>query len=290
MDQLLSTALPIALAIIMFSLGIGLTLADFARILKTPKAIFLGIFCQLFILPLIGFILVKIVNPDPAIAFGIMILVLCPGGVMSNIISKLAGGTVALSISLTAIVSLLSIITLPLLVAYFATYFMGEERLTVQAGALGLAMFMITALPVSLGLALRHFKPNLARKAEPIIVRIANTLFALIVIASIATNWDLFVENFMTLGPMMIVLNIILFTLGMMLALLMRLPEKDRIAISIETGIQNSALGITIGTLIVEKGAGLPPFSLPSGVYSITSYLVIFPVILWWRSKARRQG
>ncbi len=269
----------------MFSLGLGLTLGDFQRIFTMPRAVLTGAVCQILIVPIIAFLMVTLIKPPAEIAVGIMILSFCPGGVVSNIMTKLAGGTVALSITLTATISLLSVLTLPIFVNLAAHHFMNDSAPTINTLTLGLTMFAITAFPASIGIAFRHYAPARAIAIEPIIVRVANTLFVLIVLASIASGWDLLVANFLKLGPSLIAINIILFGIGLFAASLAKLHQRDRICIAIETGFQNSALGITIGSLVAASAAGVSAFSLPSGVYGVTSYAVAFPFILWARKQ-----
>jgi len=273
----------------MFSLGIGLTVADFVRIFKMPIIIAIGAFCQILILPLIAFIMVTLLSPSPEIALGVMILSFCPGGVMSNMITKLAGGSVALSISLTGAVSLLSVVTIPIMVSLSALYFLGAESVQVDAADLGLSVFLITALPALLGIFIRHYASNFIQFIEIWIVRIASLLFLIIVIGSVGLNWDLLKENLLTIGPMMIGFNIVLLIIGFVITKILRQNIVNQITISIETGVQNSALGITIGSLIVESGSELPIFSLPSGVYGITTYFVVLPFVIWARYKTKVQ-
>ena len=177
MGILLSVFLPLSLAFIMFSLGLGLTLADFARVVAQPKAFFAGAVSQLVLLPLIAFILLQFFRLEPELAVGVMILAFCPGGVTSNIMTKLAGGAVALSVTLTGIVSLVSVVTVPLLVAWSANWFMGQAAPDIDVTALALAMFAITAVPVAIGVAIRHFANTLATRIEPTVMRIATVLF-----------------------------------------------------------------------------------------------------------------
>lgn len=285
MDIVLKLFLPLSLAIIMFSLGLGLTIKDFARVFAKPKAFLIGALSQVILLPLIAFVLLMVFSQTPELAVGVMILALSPGGVTSNILTKFAGGTLALSISLTGLVSLLSVVTVPILVAWNAEYFMGGAAPVINVTSLAIAMFLITTVPVAIGLLLRHFAQTWAQRAESLVFRIAIVLFVVIVIAALAINWSLFVENLTVLAPLLIVLNIVLLFVGLSIARLFGLDHKDSVAIAIESGVQNSALGITVGSLIVEAANGLPPFSLPSGVYGITMYAVTVPFILWVRRK-----
>ncbi|MBO6540692.1 MAG: bile acid:sodium symporter [Rhizobiaceae bacterium] len=283
MDLLITVFLPLALAIIMFSLGLGLTLDDFRRVFLSPKAFGIGALSQVVILPIVAYAVVILFRLPAELAVGLMILSFCPGGVTSNILTKFARGDLALSISLTGIVSLVSVVTVPLLVAFTADHFMGVDAPPVNVTSLAIAMFVITALPVALGMAVRHFAPGLTATIERFVERLAVALFVIVVVGALAANWTLFVENLAVLGPAVVVLNAVLLSIGLGIARLFALDGRQATAISIETGIQNATLGITVGSLIVEQASALPPFSLPSGVYGITMYVVSLPFVFWRR-------
>ncbi len=287
MDIILTVFLPLSLAFIMFSLGLGLTVADFTRVALHPLPFAVGAVSQVIILPLIAFWLLHVFPVSPEFSLGVMILALSPGGVTSNFLTKLAGGALALSISLTGVISLLSVITVPLFVALSASYFLGHSAVAVNVTSLAIAMFLITVLPVVLGLALRHFASELAIRIEPVIVKIATILFVVIVIGAVTADVELLSENLIILGPILISLIVILLVLGFVFARLMRLDHKNAVAISIETGVQNATLGITVGSLIATSATNLPLFSLPSAVYGITMYFVIAPFIFWMRRRAK---
>lgn len=281
--MLLDVFLPLSLAFIMFSLGVGLTIADFVRVGRVFHAFLAGAVAQLVALPVVAFILLMIFPLEPELAVGVMILSFCPGGVTSNILTKLAGGSVALSVTLTAIVSLIAVITVPVLVGWSADHFMGLAAPDIDVTALGISMFAITAVPVGLGIAVRHFATGFAERAERVISVIATVLFVIIVIGALAVNWATFVENIGTLGPVLVALNIAMLLIGFGMARMMGLVEPDAIAVAIEAGVQNATLGITVGALIAESAAGLAPFSLPAGVYGITMYFVTAPFVWWMR-------
>jgi len=285
MDILINVVLPLSLAIIMLSLGIGLTGADFARVAARPKAFAIGALCQVMLVPITAYVIARTFNLPPELAVGIMLLSLCPGGVTSNMISKLARGDVALSVSLTAVVSLLSILTVPVLAAWSVTHFMGTDGPQVSVTALAVAMFLITTLPVLIGVTIRQVAPTLATRIEPTLSKIATLLFAVIVLAALAGNWSLFTQNIATLGPALIVLNIVLMTLGFALARIAALPLMSRKTVSIETGIQNATLGITLAAIISGQSTGFSTMALPSAVYGITMYLVAIPFVAWFRNR-----
>lgn len=279
--------LPLALAFIMLVLGLGLTADDFRRVLRIPRAFITGAVCQLLLLPLIAFCLVLAVPITPMLSLGVMLLAFCPGGVTSNMMTRLAGGNVALSVSLTGVVSLISVLTLPVFVSVSAGFFLEDAAPEVSASSLGVIMALITVFPVVLGVGVRALVPRVASAWEPKLLVVATVVFLLIVVGSVVSNWTLFTDNVARLGPLLIGLNIVLFATGMLAGRLMSLPRGDRISIAIETGIQNSAMGVTIGGIIMSQMSGIPEVSLPAGVYGITFYAVAAPFILWMR---RGQG
>lgn len=285
MGILLTVFLPLSLAFIMFSLGLGLTVGDFARVFRRPRAFLAGAVAQLVVLPITAFLLLQVFDLPGALALGVMILAFSPGGVTSNIMTKLAGGALAVSISLTAIVSLISVITVPLLTDWAAEALMGEAAPSFDVTGLAISMFAITAVPVAIGVAVSHFATGLADRTEPAISTIATVLFVIIVVGALAANWQVFVDNVFTLGPLLIALNVLLLALGYAVAVVLGLPADERVAVAIETGVQNATLGITVGSLIAEAATGLTPFSLPSGVYGITMYAVTLPFVFWARNR-----
>lgn len=286
MDTLITVFLPLALAVIMFSLGLGLTVADFVRVVTQPRAYALGAVSQLVVIPLVAYALAVAFRLSPELAVGMMILSLSPGGVTSNLLTKLARGDVALAVSLTGTTSLIAVVTMPLLAAFFADHFMGADAPPINITSLGFTMFLITALPVLLGLLLRRYATDLAQAIEKPLEKVAVALFVVVVLGALASNWRLFVDNLLLLGPSLVLLNIILLGFGLAAGKLFGLKGAEATAISIETGVHNATVGITVGTLIAEAASGLPPFSLPSGVYGITMYLVTIPFVLWRRRVA----
>lgn len=274
--MLLEVGLPLSLAFIMFSLGFGLTFADFARILTMPRAVVAGVVLQVLAIPAVAYLMLMVFDLPPALAFGVMILSFCPGGVTSNILTKLGGGSVALSITLTAVVSLLSVLTVPALVGWAGVAFLGAAAPEIDVLSIGLTMFAITAVPVLIGLFARRLSGGKADKAEKVISLLAMVLFLLIVVAAIATNWALIVENIGTLGPVLVAINVVLLVLGVAVARGLGLSGGEGICISVEMGVQNATLGITVAGLVAQT-AGLPEYALPSALYGITMYLVTIP-------------
>ena len=282
--MLVKVALPLILAFIMFSLGLGLRGSDFGRVLRFPKAFGLGLLNQLILLPLVAFGLVKLFGLSPVLAFGTMVLALCPGGVTTNVLTRIAGGNTPLSISMTAVTSLLSVLTVPLLVAWSAAHFLGEDAPEVNIVSLGMQMFAITAVPVGIGMLVTRAAPGFVDRAASVISRVATGLFVLIVVAALATNWGVVSSNFLALGPVLVVLNLGLLALGLLTARLAGLDRRDGTTIAIESGVQNGTLGIAVGTLVAGSAAAaevLPPETVPSAVYGLTMYAVTVPFVLW---------
>ncbi|HAA87124.1 MAG TPA: bile acid:sodium symporter [Verrucomicrobiales bacterium] len=284
MNMIVKVLLPLILAFIMFSLGLGLKGHDFSRVLKFPVAFGVGLANQIVLLPLVALGLAYAFGLESIFAVGLMILAMCPGGVTSNILTKIAGGNAPLSISLTAITSLLSILTVPLLVAFSVNHFMGKDAPPVDVTRLGLTMFLITAVPVMIGMAFTAKSPTLVEKIAPVVSRTAVALFVLIIVAALANNWGTFSSNLGTLGPVAVLLNIVMLILGLGSAKILKLDHRNATTISIESGVQNGTLAIAVGTIVAAvEGKVLPPVTVPAAVYSITMYLVCVPFVFWRR-------
>ena len=275
--------LPLSLAYIMFSLGLGLKLSDFGLILSEPKAFAVGLGNQMVVLPIAGLCIASIFDLSGEMAVGLMILACCPGGVTSNILTKLAGGDTALSISYTAVVSVVSVITLPVIVGLSMDHFMGTASPNIEIFELGVTMFLLTTVPVMIGMLIRRYSEAIADGIEPLIGRIAAVLFIIIVIAAIASEFDTLMENIGTLGPAVVILNILMLGIGWKSATVLDLENNQATTVSIESGIQNATVGITVGGLVLapEAGATLSVLSLPSGVYGVLMYFVIAPFLYW---------
>jgi len=277
--------LPLSLVFIMFTLGLSLTIADFTKILNEPKAFFVGLFNQMVILPIVAFIVVSFSGLTKELAVGMMILACCPGGVTSNMITKLAKGDTALSISYTAIVSIATVLTLPIITGLSMTYFMGAYAPPINILSLGITMFLITAIPVGAGLLLNTKMKNFSASFEPIASKISTILFIIIVIGALASEWDAFITNVGIFGPAIVLLNILMLFIGFKSAQWFKMNPKRAVTVAIESGVQNATVGITIGNIIMNVDAGLSPLSLPSAVYGILMYLVCLPFVFWFVKK-----
>lgn len=290
MEQLLVTViLPLSLAFIMFSLGIALTFADFKRVLVRPKAFALGAFNQLILLPLGGLAVATLFGLQGPIAVGFMLLCFLPGGITSNVLAKYAKGDVALSVTLTAVISLVVIVTVPFLVALAVSHFQGAELAgEIPVADLAVKIFLLTTVPVLLGLAVRRFAPGFSVAAEPWISRIANILFAIVVIQAFVQNWSTVQAQIADLGPSLITLTVLLLALGWFSARLLGFNREVAATIAVETGLQNVLLGLTVAAALasyiaVDTVDGFALYALPAGVYALTMYVLVAPFILWRR-------
>ena len=271
--------LPVSLMFIMFTLGIGLTVENFKNIITQPKALILGLVNQMLLLPLIAFFILLIIKLPSEMAVGIMILACCPGGVTSNMLTKLAKGDTALSISFTAIVSIFSVITLPIIVSFSMQYFLGSNAPSINILSLGMTMFCITTIPVGIGLFINTKYHDFSVSFSIIANKISTILFVIIIAGALTSEWEAFINNLNLLGPTIIALIFLMLLIGYSSAFLFNLNKEKSITIAIESGIQNATVGITIGNLIFNQDTGLSILSLPSGVYGILMYLVCLPIV-----------
>ena len=271
--------LPVSLMFIMFTLGIGLTVENFKNIISQPKALILGLVNQMLLLPLIAFFILLIIKLPSEMAVGMMILACWPGGVTSNMLTKLAKGDTALSISFTAIVSIISVITLPIIVSFSMQYFLGSNAPSINILSLGMTMFCITTIPVGIGLFINTKYHDFSVSFSIIANKISTILFVIIIAGALTSEWEAFINNLNLLGPAIIALIFLMLFIGYSSASLFNLNKEKSITIAIESGIQNATVGITIGNLILNQNTGLSILSLPSGVYGILMYLVCLPVV-----------
>lgn len=261
--------LPLSLAVIMFGMGITLRAEDFKRIVVYPKAVSLGLINQMIILPVIAFVIVIAFGFSPELAVGMMILAACPGGATSNLITYLAKGDAALSVTLTAISSLLTVITIPLIVNFSIRYFIpgGEEQQLNVFGTV-IAVLFITIVPVIIGMVLLKKSPDLAKKLERPFKIISTVFFVVIVVAALLKDRENLAQYFSQLGPASLLLNIATLAIGYFSARFLGITIKQSKTISIESGIQNGTLGITVAaTLLVN-----PTMAIPSAVYGVLMF------------------
>ncbi|MBE9223709.1 bile acid:sodium symporter family protein [Cyanobacterium stanieri LEGE 03274] len=264
--------LPIALITIMLGMGLTLTPKDFQRIIIDPKAIFTGLFCQLIVLPIIAFLLMRFWNLEPEFAVGVILLSACPGGATSNLYSYLGKCDTALSISLTALSSIITIISLPFIVNYGMEVFMGD-RTYVALPVLQtiVQIIVVTLIPVSLGMLIRSYKPNFALRADKP-VKIASGLFmVLVVLGAILAERENLIPFIQATGFPTITLNVITLLVSFLIAKTTGLNFKQSSTISIEAGMQNGTLAIAIATSATLLNN--PQIAIPPAIYSIIMFV-----------------
>jgi BASS family bile acid:Na+ symporter len=276
--------LPLALAYIMFTLGAGLKLSDFKVIAKYPKAFFVGLINQVVLVPLVALAVVLVMEPPPAIAFGIMLISFCPGGVTSNMLTYYAKGNVALSIALTGVVSILSVITLPILITLAFDHFMRDQANSISAIKIGLVMFLLTTLPVTLGMLARHKFTDFMIRRSSLLNGLASVFFVLIVFAAIASNWELLQSQLTQIGLELVFIIVVLFAISILISRVLKLSWFDTKTISIETSIQNSTTAITLAPIIMGVST-LPVIALPAALYGVLMYVVALPIIFLIKNK-----
>jgi len=281
MGVITNVILPLALALIMFAMGLGLTGRDFVRVFKQPRDFIVGAGLQLIALPVVAFAIAMIWPMAGILAVGLMILAACPGGTTSNLMTHMAKGDVALSISLTAIISLLSIITVPLIVGGSLTQFMGKEAPPLPVLETVLKITAIVVVPTALGMLVRKLAPRFAQWAEGHSRMFSTVVFILVVIAALISSRNDIIPFFTEAGPGAFVFNLVMLALAHFVAMLFRLKEPQRIAVTIECGFQNATLGIVVGTTLLSDVR----FAIPSAVYGLIMLFTGLAYTLWVAQK-----
>ena len=269
--------LPVALGFIMLSLGLGLSGSDFLRVVKQPKDFFVGMVGQIILLPLIAFALVKILEISPDLAFGLMIIAAAPGGVTSNILTSFAKGDVALSVSLTAIISLLSVITIPIIINT-SLNLLGIVNISLNVSLINMAIniFLIVTVPVVIGMILKKFFHNIAIKFESITKRISGILFVIVLIGAILAERENVVSYFAQAGLITLILNILMMIVAFYLAQVCGTGIAQKRCISIECGLQNGTLAIFVANSFFGGGVVVIPAATYSLIMFATSLIFIF--------------
>jgi bile acid:Na+ symporter, BASS family len=273
-----STLLPLSLAIIMFGFGLSLTTDDFKRVLKYPKSIAIGLFCQMLMIPILAYLLIKIFRLSPEMSLGLMILAASPGGITANIFSHLSHGDVALNLTLTAINSVLAAFTLPLII-YISTQLLNTESLSVGLQfSKSLEVFLIVLIPVTIGLFINNQKPGFAKKVDKPFRIFSMLILVLIVAAAIIKEKDSLAESFAQIGLVVLIFNLLSMGLGYFIPIMAKLKSSEATAISMEVGIHNGTLAIYIAMSVLNSF----PLALPAAVYSIIMFITaaIFSFIL----------
>lgn len=269
MDIFVAALLPMAVVFIMFSLGLGLTPADFARIARRPRAFCIGALNQIVMLPLIAFGIILGFGFTGETAVGLMILAACPGGATSNVITKLANWDVALSVTLTAAFSLTCVISVPLVLTFAVSYFMRTDAPEIDITSTALTAFLLTALPITVGVTLRAFAPKAAAAIDPPVSMGATLLFIAVIAGAIAANWQIVRENFAHLGLGLIAMVAVVSFVSFALSRWLQATDREAKTISVETGVQNGALALAIAGLLVVDGPIFNAYAVPAALYGV---------------------
>jgi BASS family bile acid:Na+ symporter len=282
MDIVIKIA-PIILALIMLGLGLGLKIEDFTRVLKTPKDFFVGFFSQLIILPLVAYFLIIIFNVSPEIAIGVMVIASAPGGVTSNILTKFANGDVALSITLTAIISLISIITVPLII-FTSADLLGITNISQNISMTGIAlkMFLVVTVPVILGMIIRKFADNFVNSKIQIFEKLNIILFVIFFIAAFFEERESFIDFLMQAGFITFILNITMMIVAYYLGKTFASGVKQQKCIALECGLQNGTLAIFVSTQIFGTDI---VYITPTAAYALIMYITGFIFVFLLKNK-----
>ena len=276
-ESILTTLfLPLALAFIMVGMGLSLTIQDFKRIVFYPKAVIIGLICQLLILPLIGFGLISFFGLGGVLAVGVMIIAACPGGATSNLICHLSKGDTALSISLTALSSFITVLSIPLIVNFAIGYFGEAGTVQLPWSQTMIQIFGITVLPVGIGMWIKNRRPDISAKADRPVRIVSAVFLAVIILAALIKERANVVEFFILIGPITLTLNLASLLIGFLAGWLLLKNRKQSITLAIETGIQNGTLGILVAATLLQNST----MAIPSAIYSLimfgTAAIVIF--------------
>ena len=275
--EIVTKIAPLCLAIIMFSLGLGLTINDFLRVIKYPKNFLVGFICQVILLPIIAFILINLITLTPEIALGVMIIAAAPGGVTSNVLTKFANGDIALSVSLTAIVSLISIATVPFIVFYSANFLEIEILKEITMNSIAIKMFFVVTAPVLLGMIIRKLKQDLVIAYESLFQKISIILFLIVFTAIWVEEWGEIMSYIKTAGLISIILNMTMIIIGFYVAKFLVSGIAQRKSISLECGLQNGTLAVYVATQLFDQKVYLVPTAAYALIMFVTS---IFFVLL----------
>ena len=281
--EIVTKIAPIALALMMLGLGTSLTINDFTRVIKNPKDFLVGLICQLILLPIIAFILIKLLNTPAELAVGVMIIAAAPGGVTSNIYTKFANGDVALSISLTAIISLISIITVPLIVFKSAEIlevsFMSKN---ISMIGISIKMFFVVTVPVIIGMVIRRFFNDYIVLKSNLITKVSVILFVIVLFGIYISEWDKIIPFLTLAGLIATTLNITMMFVGYYVAKIFATGIAQQRCIALECGLQNGTLAVFIATQLGSEVGALSPLIVPTAAYGLvmfaTSLIFLFIV------------
>ena len=268
---------PIALALIMLALGFGLTGQDFLRVIKQPKDFIVGLICQLVLLPIIAFILIKIFNTPLELALGVMIIAAAPGGVTSNVLTKFANGDVALSVTLTAVISLISIISVPFII-FKSADLLQITNISKEISIIGISMkmFLVVTLPVLLGMLIRKFATYFIDSKRQLIQRISIILFAFVFAAIWIEEWKNIISYIVQAGTITLTLNVVMMMIAYYLAKFLASGVAQRKCISLECGLQNGTLAVFVASQLFNDVTFLIPTAAYALIMFITSLIFVF--------------
>ena len=280
--EIVTKIAPIALALIMLGLGLGLTTQDFTRVLRNPKDFLVGFIAQLIILPIVAFLLIKILNTPTEIALGVMIIAAAPGGITSNVLTKFAKGDVPLSLSLTAIISIISIITVPLIV-FTSANILGIDLVSQEINLTSTAIKMagVVALPVILGMIIRNFADNFISSKISFIDKITGFLFLIVFIAIWIEERENIFEYLSQAGLVVLILNVVMMLIAYNIAKIFASGTEQKKCIAIECGLQNGTLAVFVATQISNEIVYL----IPTAAYALIMYITGFLFIYFLRNK-----
>jgi len=269
---------PIGLALIMLGLGVSLTIQDFIKVIKIPKDFLVGFICQLVLLPIIALSIALLLNLPAELAVGLMLISCAPGGVTSNVLTKFADGDVALSISLTAVISLISIISVPFIMFTSIDFFKISIVKEISMTGIALKMFLVVTVPVIIGMLIKHFAGNFIDKQASLVQKISVILFMLVFAAVYIEEWDNIISYIMNAGLVALILNLTMMIIGFYIAKYFASGVAQQRCISIECGLQNGTLALFVGTQIF--GENITTFIVPTAAYAlimiITSIIFVF--------------
>ena len=275
--EIVTTIAPLALGIIMLSLGLGLALDDFKRIILYPKDFLTGLICQVILLPIITLILILILEIPPEMALGFMILASAPGGVTSNILTKFANGDVALSISLTGVISLLSIFTVPTIIINSSNFFeISDITQNVSVINISLKMFAVVTLPVLIGMIIRHFANNFVVRKKKIIENLSIILFLIVFISIWVEEWNNIANYIIGAGLNALILNLTFMILAYLIASKFASGIEQKKCISLECGLQNGTLAVYVATQFFNK----IDYIIPTAAYALVMFITSIVFVL----------
>ena len=277
MGIITDVVLPLSLAFIMFSLGLALKSSDFTRVIKQPKDFLIGAFSQIIILPLVALIIVMLWPLSPELAVGVMLIAAAPGGATSNIITSFAKGDVALSVSLTAIISLLCVITIPIIVLFSLNILMDTSTAkSISIGDIAIKMFLIVTVPVIIGMLFRKFLNSISISFEPLAKKISAVLFVLVLLGAIVAEKDNVVSYFAQAGLVTLILNLLMMLIAFYIGKLFASGISQQKTITVECGLQNGTLAIVVATALFDGGIYLIPADPYSLIMFFTSLIYVY--------------